>query len=85
MIIYFMQDFTRELIVIFVDLGNKSKKVKKFSLKPIISLDEVIDKVNEFVENEKLITEVRLKGRSSILREIELYYNKLEGVNVKWL
>lgn len=85
MIIYFMQDFTRELIIIFVDLGNKSKKVKKFSLKPIISLDEVIDKVNEFVENEKLITEVRLKGRSSILREIELYYNKLEGVNVKWL
>lgn len=85
MIIYFMQDFTRELIVIFVDLGNKSKKVKKFSLKPIISLDEVIDKVNEFVENERLITEVRLKGRSSILREIELYYNKLEGVNVKWL
>ena len=80
-----MQDFTRELIIIFVDLGNKSKKVKKFSLKPIISLDEVIDKVNEFVENEKLITEVRLKGRSSILREIELYYNKLEGVNVKWL
>ena len=85
MIIYFMQDFTRELIIIFVDLSNKSKKVKKFSLKPIISLDEVIDKVNEFVENEKLITEVRLKGRSSILREIELYYNKLEGVNVKWL
>ena len=85
MIIYFMQDFTRELTIIFVDLGNKSKKVKKFSLKPIISLDEVIDKVNEFVENEKLITEVRLKGRSSILREIELYYNKLEGVNVKWL
>ena len=80
-----MQDFTRELTIIFVDLGNKSKKVKKFSLKPIISLDEVIDKVNEFVENEKLITEVRLKGRSSILREIELYYNKLEGVNVKWL
>jgi len=85
MIIYFMQDFTRELTIIFVDLGNKSKKVKKFSLKPIISLDEVIDKVNEFVENERLITEVRLKGRSSILREIELYYNKLEGVNVKWL
>ena len=85
MIIYFMQDFTRELTIIFVDLGNKSKKVKKFSLKPIISLDEVIDKVNEFVENERLITEVRLKGRSSILREIELYYNQLEGVNVKWL
>ena len=85
MIIYFMQDFTRELIIIFVDLGNKSKKVKKFSLKPIISLDEVIDKVNEIVENERLITEVRLKGRSSILREIELYYNQLEGVNVKWL
>ena len=85
MIIYFMQDFTRELIIIFVDLGNKSKKVKKFSLKPIISLDEVIDKANEIVEDERLITEVRLKGRSSILREIELYYNKLEGVNVKWL
>lgn len=85
MIIYFMQDFTRELTIIFVDLGNKSKKIKKFSLKPIISLDEVIDKVNEIVEDETLITEVRLKGRSSILREIELYYNKLEGVNVKWL
>ena len=85
MIIYFMQDFTRELIIIFVDLGNKSKKVKKFSLKPIISLDEVIDKVNEIVEDETLITEVKLKGRSSILRAIELYYNQLEGVNVKWL
>ena len=85
MIIYFMQDFTRELTIIFVDLGNKSKKVKKFSLKPIISLDEIIDKVNEIVEDETLITEVKLKGRSSILREIELYYNQLEGVNVKWL
>ena len=42
----------------------------------------VIDKVNETVGNETLITEVRLKGRTSILRAIELYYNELKGVNV---
>lgn len=82
MIIYFIQNFTRDLIIIFVD---QSGKYKKISLKSVISLDEVIDKVNEIVEDETLITEVKLKGRSSILREIELYYNKLEGVNVKWL
>ena len=82
MIIYFIQNFTRCLTIVFVD---QSGKVKKTSFKPVISLDEVIDKVNEIVEDETLITEVRLKGRSSILREIELYYNKLEGVNVKWL
>ena len=82
MIIYFIQDFTRELIIIFV---GKGKKVKKISLKPNMSLDEIIDKANEIVEDETLITEIKLKGRSSILRAIELYYNQLEGVNVKWL
>ena len=82
MIIYFIQNFTKDLTIIFV---GKDKKVKKISLNPIISLDEVIDKVNEIIEDETLITEVKLKGRSSILRAIELYYNKLEGVNVKWL
>ena len=82
MIIYFIQNFTRGLTIIFV---GKDKKVKKISLKPITSLDEVINKVNEIVEDETLITEVKLKGRSSILRAIELYYNQLEGVNVKWL
>ncbi len=82
MIIYFIQNFTRDLIIFFV---GKGKKVKMISLKSVVSLDEVIDKVNETVEDETLITEVKLKGRSSILREIELYYNKLEGVNVKWL
>ena len=80
--IYFIQNFTRELTIIFV---GKGKKVKKISLKPVISLDTVVDKVNETVENEALITEVRLKGKTSILREIELYYNQLEGVNVEWL
>lgn len=80
--IYFIQDFTRDLTIIFM---GKGKKIKKISLKSAISLDEVIDKVNEIVGNETLITEVRLKGRSSILRAIELYYNQLEGVNVKWL
>jgi hypothetical protein len=80
--IYFIQNFIRDLIIIFVD---QSGKVKKISLKSVISLDEVIDKVNKIVEDETLITEVKLKGRSSILRAIELYYNKLEGVNVKWL
>ncbi len=80
--IYFIQNFIRDLTIIFVD---QSGKVKKISLKSVISLDEVIDKVNETVEDETLITEVKLKGRSSILRAIELYYNKLEGVNVKWL
>ena len=80
--IYFIQNFTRDLTIIFM---GKGKKVKKISLKPVTSLDEVIDKVNETVEDETLITEVKLKGRSSILRAIELYYNKLEGVNVKWL
>ena len=80
--IYFIQNFIKDLIIIFVD---QSGKVKKISLKSVISLDEVIDKVNETVEDETLITEVKLKGRSSILRAIELYYNKLEGVNVKWL
>ena len=80
--IYFIQNFTRDLTIIFVD---QSGKVKKISLKSVTSLDEVIDKVNETVEDETLITEVKLKGRSSILRAIELYYNKLEGVNVKWL
>ena len=82
MIIYFAQDFTRDLIIIFVDQSGKDKII---SLKSVISLDEVIDKVNEIVEDETLITEVKLKGRSSILRQIELYYNKLEGVNVEWL
>lgn len=85
MIIYFIQNFTRELTIIFVDLGSKGRKIKEISLKPVISLDMVIDKVNETVENETLITEVRLKGKTSILRAIELYYTKLEGVNVKWL
>ena len=80
--IYFIQNFTRDLIIFFV---GKGKKIKMISLKSVVSLDEVIDKVNETVEDETLITEVKLKGRSSILREIELYYNKLEGVNVKWL
>jgi len=80
--IYFIQNFIKDLIIIFVD---QSGKVKKISLKSVINLDEVIDKVNETVEDETLITEVQLKGRSSILRAIELYYNKLEGVNVKWL
>jgi len=80
--IYFIQNFIKNLIIIFVD---QSGKVKKISLESVISLDEVIDKVNEIVEDETLITEVKLKGRSSILRAIELYYNKLEGVNVKWL
>ncbi len=80
--IYFIQNFTRDLTIIFVD---QSGKVKKISLKSVISLDEVVDKVNETVEDETLITEVQLKGRSSILRAIELYYNKLEGVNVEWL
>lgn len=80
--IYFIQNFIRDLIIIFVDQNGK---VEKISLKPVISLDEIIDKVNEIVEDETLITEVNLKGRSSILKEIELYYNKLEGVNVKWL
>ena len=80
--IYFIQNFTRDLTIIFM---GKGKKVKKISLKPVTSLDEVIDKVNETVEDETLITEVKLKGRSSILRAIELYYNQLEGVNVKWL
>jgi hypothetical protein len=80
--IYFIQNFTRDLTIIFV---GKGKKVKKISLKPVISLDTVVDKVNETVENEALITEVRLKGKTSILREIELYYNQLEGVNVEWL
>ncbi len=80
--IYFIQNFIKDLIIIFVD---QSRKVKKISLKSVINLDEVIDKVNETVEDETLITEVKLKGRSSILRAIELYYNKLEGVNVKWL
>ena len=83
--VYFIQNFTRELTIIFVDLGDKGRKVKEISLKSVISLDEVIDKVNETVEDETLITEVKLKGRSSILRAIELYYNQLEGVNVKWL
>lgn len=80
--IYFIQNFTRDLTIIFM---GKGKKVKKISLKPVISLDEVIDKVNETIEDETLITEVKLKGRSSILRAIELYYNQLEGVNVEWL
>jgi len=80
--IYFIQNFIKDLIIIFVD---QSGKVKKISLKSVVNLDEVIDKVNETVEDETLITEVQLKGRSSILRAIELYYNKLEGVNVKWL
>lgn len=80
--IYFIQNFTRKLTIIFMDKG---KKIKEISLKPVISLDMVIDKVNEIVENETLITEVELKGKTSILRAIELYYNELEGVNVKWL
>lgn len=80
--LYFIQNFTRELTIIFVDRG---KEVKEISLKPVISLDAVIEKVNETVENETLITEVELKGKTSILREIELYYTKLEGVDVKWL
>lgn len=82
MIIYFIQNFTRCLTIVFVD---QSGKVKKISFKPAISLDEVIDFVNEAIEDETPITEVKLKGRSSILRAIELYYNQLEGVNVKWL
>ena len=80
--VYFIQNFTRDLTIIFV---GKGKKVKKISLKPVISVDEVVDKVNETVENEALITEIKLKGKTSILREIELYYNQLEGVNVEWL
>ena len=80
--VYFIQNFTRKLTIIFM---IKGKKIKKISLKPAISLDMVIDKVNETVGNETLITEVGLKGKTSILRAIELYYNKLEGVNVKWL
>ena len=80
--IYFIQNFIGNLIIIFVD---QSGKVEKISLKSVTNLDEVIEKVNETVEDETLITEVKLKGRSSILRAIELYYNKLEGVNVKWL
>lgn len=80
--VYFIQNFTRELTIIFMD---KDRKVKAISLKPVISLDMVIDKVNEIVENETLITEVELKGKTSILRAIESYYNKLEEVNVKWL
>ncbi len=80
--IYFIQNFIGNLIIIFVD---QSGKVEKISLKSVTNLDEVIEKVNEIVEDETLITEVKLKGRSSILRTIELYYNKLEGVNVKWL
>ena len=82
MIIYFIQNFTTDLIIFFV---GKGKKVTMISLKSVVNLDEVINKVNETVEDETLITEVKLKGRSSILREIELYYNQLEGVNVKWL
>jgi len=80
--IYFIQNFIGNLIIIFVDQNGK---VEKISLKSVTNLDEVIEKVNETVEDETLITEVKLKGRSSILRAIELYYNKLEGVNVKWL
>ena len=80
--IYFIQNFTRKLTIVFMD---KDKKVKAISLKPAISLDMIIDKVNEIVEDETLITEVELKGKTSILRAIELYYNELEEVNVKWL
>lgn len=80
--VYFIQNFTRKLTIIFIDKG---KKVKEISLKPVINLDMVIDQVNETVGNETLITEVELKGKTSMLRAIELYYTKLEGVNVKWL
>ena len=80
--VYFIQNFTRELTIIFID---KDKKIKEISLKSVISLDTVIDKVNKTVGDETLITEVVLKGKTSILRAIELYYTKLEGVNVKWL
>jgi len=83
--IYFIQNFTRELTIIFIDQG---KKVKEISLKPDTSLNIVknaINKVDETVEDETLITEVGLKGKTSVLRAIELYYNQLEGVDVKWL
>ncbi len=83
--IYFIQNFTRELTIIFVD---QDKKIKEISLKPDTSLNMVknaISKVDETVEDETLITEVGLKGKTSVLRAIELYYNQLEGVNVKWL
>lgn len=83
--IYFIQNFTRKLTIIFMDKG---KKIKEISLKPTTGLDtvaNVINTVNETVEDETLITEVELKGKTSVLRALELYYNKLEGVNVKWL
>lgn len=83
--IYFIQNFTRELTIIFI---NQDKKIKEISLKPDTSLNMVknaISKVDETVEDETLITEVGLKGKTSVLRAIELYYNQLEGVNVKWL
>ena len=76
MIIYFIQNFTRCLTIA---LSIKWKKIKNF-FKPVISLDRLLTKsMRRWGWNTN--NRSRLKGRSSILRAIELYYNQLEGLS----
>ena len=80
--VWFIQDFTKEIKVhCDVDSGI----LKNFVISDDTAIEE-LDKrlITDFSKGEP-ITEVILRGQTRALKDIEIYYNNKEGVNVKWL
>ena len=78
--VWFIQDFTRELKILYL---SENKEVGQSILKPIFSLEDIIKEVDKNTQD-TAITNIVLSGRTSILRKIENHYNNIEGVNIEW-
>lgn len=81
MVVLFIQGFVKELKIIYVI--EEENKIEEFSVDPPFEIEDIVKMVEKYVRNEEVIKTVILKGRSTILNQLDKYYTRI-GVDVKW-
>lgn len=81
MVVWFIQGFVKELKIIYA-IGEENK-VEEFSVDPPFEIEDIVKMVEKHMRNEEVIKTVILKGRSTILNQLDKYYTRI-GVDVKW-
>lgn len=81
MVVWFIQGFVKELKIIYA-IGEENK-VEEFSVDPPFEIEDIVKMVEKHMRNEEVIKTVVLKGRSTILNQLDKYYTRI-GVDVKW-
>ena len=77
---WFIQGFTKDLEMFYIDKGIN--KINRYTFKSPFDFSVIKEKIEEDEETMKVVFDgtpqietVKLKGRSSILKRIETYYN----------